>query len=336
MNNHIGIDVHQKKCHATVQDEDGMTVRQGYFQNSPSGFEDFFDGIGTGKTAIEATDAWQPVYDWLAERGFDVKLAHPHKTRIIAEVKIKTDCRDSEALADLVRADLIPEVYVPCDDMRELRGIAKQRGKLVQEKSKFKNRIKAQLRRRGIEYSGRSLWTKKGRLWLRDLEIDAVNDFLEVLKTLNERISELEGEIEGIAGDMEESQILMTIPGVSYYTALTIIAEIATIERFPSPGHLCSYAGFVPSVKQSGSKEVHGSIQGGRPLLRWILYQATHNHILNAPNSHVTKFYKRLKQKKPKKLAKTAAARKLTTVIYWMLKLKEEFHPEGYDPRTSR
>ncbi|KXA99932.1 hypothetical protein AKJ40_02155, partial [candidate division MSBL1 archaeon SCGC-AAA259M10] len=103
-----------------------------------------------------------------------------------------------------------------------------------------------------------------------------------------------------------------------------------------SPAHLCSYAGLVPSVKQSGSKEVHGSIQGGKPLLRWVLYQAAHHHIRNAPNSHITKFYKRLERKKPEKLAKTAAARKLTTVIYWMLELKEEFHPQGYDPRTSR
>ncbi|KXA88901.1 hypothetical protein AKJ62_04220 [candidate division MSBL1 archaeon SCGC-AAA259D14] len=63
MNRYIGIDVHQDKCHGTVLDEDGITARQGYFQNSPSGFKDFFDGTGTGKVAIEATDAWQPVYD---------------------------------------------------------------------------------------------------------------------------------------------------------------------------------------------------------------------------------------------------------------------------------
>ncbi|KXB09069.1 hypothetical protein AKJ35_01425, partial [candidate division MSBL1 archaeon SCGC-AAA833F18] len=265
-----------------------------------------------------------------------VKLAHPYKTRIIAEVKIKTDCRDSEALADLVRADLVPEVYVPCDDRRELRRTAKQRGKLVQERTKYKNRIKAQLRVRGIEYIGRSLWTNSGKQWLRDLEINAVNDYLEVLKTLNERILKIERKIKEVAGNMEEAQLLMTIPGVGYYSALTIIAEIATVDRFPTSEHICSYAGLVPSVNQSGSKEVHGSIKGGRPLLRWILTQCVHNHIQNATKSHVTNFYKRLAQVKPKKLAKVATARKLLKVIYWMLKLKEEFHPDGFDPRKSR
>ncbi|KXA91646.1 hypothetical protein AKJ57_00370 [candidate division MSBL1 archaeon SCGC-AAA259A05] len=336
MNRYIGIDIHQDECHATVQDEDGNTVKQGYFQNSPSGFKRFFDGVEEAKTAIEAGDAWQPVYDWLDEKDFDVKLAHPNKTRIIAEVKIKTDCHDSEALADLVRADLIPEVYVPCEEKRELRKTVKQRGKLVMESNKYKNRIKAELRARGIDYEGRNLWTHSSKQWLKDLEVDAVDDFLEVLKTLNERILKLERGIKEIAGNMKKAQLLMTIPGVSYYTALTIIAEIATIERFPTSAHLCSYAGLVPSIKQSGSKEVHGPISGGRPLLRWILCQAVHNHVRNAPNSHIAKFYQRLKQKKPKKVAKIAAARKLTKVIFWMLKLEEEFHPEGYDPRTSR
>lgn len=90
MKRYIGINIHRNRCHATIRDEDGKTARQGYFQNSPSGFEDFFDGIATGEIAIEASDAWQPVYDWLDENGFDVKLAHLRKTRVIAEVKIKS------------------------------------------------------------------------------------------------------------------------------------------------------------------------------------------------------------------------------------------------------
>ncbi|KXA90456.1 hypothetical protein AKJ62_00755 [candidate division MSBL1 archaeon SCGC-AAA259D14] len=240
MSNFIGIDVHQDECHATVQNEEGEILKQGYFQNSPSGFERFFDGIDEAEVAIEAGDAWQPVYDWLDENGYDVKLTHPHKTRIIAEVKIKTDCRDSEALADLVRADLIPEVYVPSEERRKLREIVKQRGKLVKEKTKYKNRIRAELRKRGIEIDGVNLWTKKGNNRLKELEIGPINDFLEVMRTLNDRIRELEKKIKKIAGEMEEAQLLMTIPGVSYYSALTIIAEIATVERFPNSEHLCS------------------------------------------------------------------------------------------------
>lgn len=75
-----------------------------------------------------------------------MKLADPRKVRIITEVKIKTDARDSEALANLLRADLIPEIYVPCDERRELRKIVRRRGELVRERSEYKNRIRAELR----------------------------------------------------------------------------------------------------------------------------------------------------------------------------------------------
>lgn len=334
MNNFIGIDVHKDSCHATVQDESGEIVKQGEFANSPTGFEKFFNDFDEAKIAIEAGDAWQPVYDWLDESGYNVKLAHPHKTRIIAEVKIKTDCRDSEALADLVRADLIPEVYVPCDERRELRRVAKQRGKLVKERTKYKNKIRAELRKRGIEHEGRILWTKSGKSWLRELKIDQVTDFLEIIKTLDERISKLEREIEQTAVEMKEAELLMTIPGVGHYAALTIIAEIATVERFPNPSKLCSYAGLVPSTRQSGSKETRGHIQGGRPLLRWILVQCAWNHVNNS-ESFLTEFFERLKRNKHKKVAIIATARKLLKAIYWMLELEEEFHPGGYDPRES-
>lgn len=336
MKSYVGIDVHQDFCHATVQNKSGETMKRGEFENSPSGFDDFFDGIKHAEVAIEAGDAWQPVYDYLDENGFDVKLAHPYKTRIIAEVKIKTDARDSEALANLIRAGLIPEVYVPQEEERELRRVVKRRGKLVMDRTKYKNRIWAELRKRGIEADGRDLRTNSGKAWLRNLEIDAIDDYLELIGTLNERVLKLEGEIRKTAEENEEAKLLMTIPGVSYYSALTIIAEIATIERFPNSEKLCSYAGLVPSTKQSGHMEKHGSIRGGRPLLRWILIQSSWNHIRNAKNSHVTKFYKKLKQKKPKQKAIIATARKLLKAIFWMLKLKEEFHHEGYDPRSSR
>ncbi len=155
-----------------------------------------------------------------------------------------------------------------------------------------------------------------------------------MIETLNDRISKLEGKIKRISNEMEEAELLMTIPGISHYTALTIIAEIATVERFPNSGKLCSYAGLVPSTKQSGSKETHGHIQGGRPLLRWVLVQSAWNHINNS-DSFLTKFFERLSENKHSKVAIVATARKLLKAIYWMLKLGEEFHPEGYDPRTS-
>ncbi|MFW5912367.1 MAG: IS110 family transposase [Candidatus Hadarchaeota archaeon] len=120
MNSYVGVDFHKDSCHGTVQTESGEIVKQGYFKNAHPGYGDFFGGIDEAEVVIEAGSAWQPVYDWLADNGFDVKLADPRKMRIIAEVKIKTDARDSKALADLLRADLIPEIYVPFAELVRL------------------------------------------------------------------------------------------------------------------------------------------------------------------------------------------------------------------------
>jgi len=106
LNSFVGIDVHKDECHATVQDKNGKIEKQGYFKNSPFRFNQFFDETDEAQVAIETGDTWQPVYDWLDERDF--------------EVKIKTDVKDSKALADLLQANLIPEVYVPSDERKEL------------------------------------------------------------------------------------------------------------------------------------------------------------------------------------------------------------------------
>ncbi|KXB00524.1 hypothetical protein AKJ40_01220 [candidate division MSBL1 archaeon SCGC-AAA259M10] len=119
------------------------------------------------------------------------------------------------------------------------------------------NRIKAMLRKKGIELD-LDLRTNKDRRKLLELEISSINDHLEVIETLDNRIERVEEEVEDIEKDIEDVEILRKIPGIDYNSALTIIAEITTVERFPTAGHLCSYAGLVPSVKESGSKEVYG------------------------------------------------------------------------------
>ena len=105
MPKYVGLDVHKRTCHATVIDERGIVIKQKKFLNRPKELERFFDDIGNAKVAMEAGYSWQPVYERLESKGYEVKLAHPFKTRIIADAKIKTDASDSEALAQLLKLD---------------------------------------------------------------------------------------------------------------------------------------------------------------------------------------------------------------------------------------
>ena len=97
------------------------------------------------------------------------------------------------------------------------------------------------------------------------------------------------------AKEDEMACLLMTIPGIGYYSALVIVSEIVDINRFPDSYHVCSYAGLVPSTYSSGGITYHGTItKRGSKYLRWILLECDSAHIRTNKNSNMTQFYMRL------------------------------------------
>ena len=323
MAKYVGMDVHKQTCHATVMDEQGNVIKQEKFRNEPEEFERILEGIDDAKIAMEASCCWQPAYELLEDMDYEVKLAHPMKTRLIAEAKIKTDAGDSEALAHLLRTNLLPTSYVPPKRVRELRDLVRLRTYLVRERARFKHKIRSELLKRGIKVLSNP-FTKRSRPSLKKLNIRTVNESLAIMKSLDERIRRLSKRIEKEAKQIEETKLLMTIPGVSYFSALTISAEIGDVSRFPDEEKLCSYAGLVPSVHQSGSIRRYGGItKQGSSILRWIVQECLWVHLRY--DTHITRFFFRFAWRKGKKIAAVAAARKLLVAMYWMLRNREEF-----------
>jgi len=121
--------------------------------------------------------------------------------------------------------------------------------------------------------------------------------------------------------------LLTTIPGISYYSALLIKAEIGDVNRFPNKFKLVSYAGLCPSIKQSGNKEIKGHItkQGSR-MLRWILIQCANVAIRH--DDYLCSFYLRIKRRRGHNIAIVATARKMLVCIYYMLKRREVYNPK--------
>ena len=318
------MDVHLRTCHATVMDDQGTILKQENLPNEKQELERFLESIGDAKVAMEACYCWQPVYEILESRGYEVKLAHPLKTRLIAEAKIKTDAVDSEALAHLLRADLLPTSYVPPREIRDMRELVRLRTYLVRERAKLKSKIRAELAKRGIHFM-KSPFAKRRVTLLRDLGIQTVNYCLDVIGELDERIRQLSRELKAKAEESEEAGLLMTIPGVDSFSALAILAEIGDISRFSNPEKLCSYAGLVPSVHQSGATRYCGRItKQGSKLLRWVLQECMWTHLRY--DTHISRFFYRLARRRGKQKASVAAARKLLSMIYWMLVRKEGFH----------
>ena len=322
---YVGLDVHKRVCHGTVMDEEGRVLKRERFNNDPGSLKSFMKDIGEAKVVMESGYCWQPIYDRLEEAGYDVRLAHPLKVKAIAEAKIKTDEIDSETLAHLLRADLLPESYVPPKEIRDLRELVKRRAFLVGMRTRLKNRIHAELAKRDID-PGSPLFTKRGRALLTSLGIDAVSQLLPVMEALEMQIGEVSAVLKRAAVEDGRARILTTIPGVGYYTALLLVAEIGDINRFPDAEKLCSYAGLVPSVRRSGGSTVHGHItKEGSRWMRWGLTEAVHSHLRY--DTELTRFHRRLSSRKPGQVATTATARKMLKAIYWMLKAGEPFQP---------
>jgi len=151
-----------------------------------------------------------------------------------------------------------------------------------------------------------------------------LDGYLSVLDELGQRIKAVNKKIVVSAKDDEEASLLMTIPGVGYYSALLIKSEIGDINRFPSAKQLCGYTGLIASTYSSGDTTFHGHIvKQGSKWLRWITAEAI-GHLITKPG-HLQAFHWRLEKTKGGKIAKVATERKLLEWIYHMLKERRTF-----------
>ena len=101
-----------------------------------------------------------------------------------------------------------------------------------------------------------------------------------MISSLNEEIREISLKVKSESSENEYAKLLMTIPGIGYYSALLISSEIGDIQRFPDSHHLCSYAGLTPSIHSSGGVTHYGSMtKSGSKYLRWILVECARAHI---------------------------------------------------------
>jgi transposase len=246
--------------------------------------------------------------------------------KAIAHAKVKGDKVDARKLADLLRARMIPEAYVPKKDIREIGDLVRRRHYHVKLRTMLKNKIHAELATRWIKYDG-DLFTESGRSYLRSLNLDAVNDYLDTVEFLNRKIRELDEKVKPLAESDRYAKLLMTIPGVSHYSALLISSEIADINRFPDHEHLSSYATLSPGVHQSGRTQYTFNAPA-KSMLNWIMIQCTRIHVRRC-DSAVTRFYKQVAERRGERVAIVAAARKLMRTMYIMLKEDEAFRLDG-------
>jgi transposase len=302
------MDVHKNYLQVAVLDEKGKILNNSRVDNNL--INEFFDSLHPGNNTnfvMESSGMWYNIYECLSKRHLDVRLFNPAKTRAIASAKIKTDKLDAVKLTDLLRGGYIAESYIPTRGTIELRELVRHMAALVY-----------------IYPMSVPIPLPKVLLRLNDYRI---NGYLRIIESLNDEINTVSKKILLLAQEDEMAKLLMTVPGIGYYSALLIVSEIGDIDRFPDSYHLCSYAGLIPSTRSSGGMIYHGSItKTGSEYLRWIMLECLHAHIRNEKNSNVTQFYHRLSKKKGNSKAAVAAASKLVKIVYWIMKEKRTYN----------
>lgn len=323
---YAALDLHERSIQCVLKDEDGRIVRESKMGKDEESILRFLDGT-RARVVMESGYNHQHIYDVLKEKGYDVTVAHPLMVKAIAYARVKSDKVDARMLADLLRAGMVPEAYIPDRDVREVRDLVRRRHYMVKLRTMLKNKVHAEIATRWIKYEG-DLFTEDGRVFLRSLSIDAVDDYLETIEFLSRKIRELDEKVKRVAESDKYAKLLVTIPGVGYYAALLISSEIADIDRFPDYEHLCSYAKLSPGVRQSGETQ-HTSKSIGDSMLTWIMVQCTRVHVRRSDSSAITRFYEKVSARRGEKIAIVAAARKLMRAVYIMLKEEQAFRLDG-------
>jgi len=280
MSVYVGIDVHRKRSQVAVIDQDGKVLAN---RNVPNGVAPILRVIGDlpsgTPAAFEAAFGWGWLVELLEDYGFEPHLVHPLQCKAIASARLKNDKVDAATLAQLLRADLLPEAWIAPPAVRQLRALLRHRAQLVRLRTLLRNRIHAVLADHGY---GRpeGCWTGPGRAWLASLELPAVSrqvidDALALIDALQQRIDRLDREVHQHARSDPRVKVLTQLPGVGVFTALVLLAEIGDISRFASARKLASWAGLTPMVRGSDRMVHHGHIsKQGSVWVRWVLCEA--------------------------------------------------------------
>jgi transposase len=283
----------------------------------------------TDVVVIEATtNAWE-IYDLLVTLVGRAVVAHPAKVKLIADARVKTDKVDVLTLAHLLRADMLPEVWVPPSHVRDLRALLSHRRRLVSLQTTAKNRLQSVLHRLNLRPPDGDLFARKQREWWKSLELSTterlrVDQDLATLEHIIPQIEQVDGELRRLSVSehwAEQVPYLMQLPGIGLLTAMTILGAIGDVTRFPSSKHLVGYAGLGAGVHDSGkSHRDKGITKQGRRDLRFVLIEAARVAVQTHP--YWKREFARLAKRIGEHKAVVAIARKLLIVVWHVLMSK--------------
>jgi len=328
----IGLDVHPTTVYVTILSPSEDRLDHYEFPMEPHALEAFLASLQPGdRVALEATGTTYYLYRRLKEVVDDVVVANPNKLRKLLGGSHKTDRNDSGGLAYLAYIGGLPTVWMPDEKIQQSREFLQYRAGLVREETRYKNKVRALLSKHSQKCPASDLQSQDAQLFLTKIMVslpwtsrEKLALLLEQMKAVDESLKRADDIVETLAAAQPETELLATVPGIDSLLALTILACVGDIDRFPTPDSLANYAGMVPSVYSSSSKKRHGRItKRGNRMLRWAVTQAVQS--LRKVPGPFRNLYRRLSRGGKHGRAVVACGRKLLVVLWHMLNSGEAF-----------
>jgi len=335
---YAGIDYHKKFSVITLGDQNGKVVTTGRLSNDRQLIKKFFCEFPGVTCAVESCRGYEWFVDYLKELGLIVHLSNPYQTKQIAQSRCKTDKVDSRILMELLAIGFLPTCYQPTPEERALREQLRWRAHLVRYSTRMKIRIHSLLDKENCG-SAIDLFGLEGQKFLKQVRLSPVRqalleEHLLLLEHIDELVAKENTWVKKTAMANQQARLLMTIPGISYLSALIIIAELGDIGRFKRAAQVASYAGLVPSIYSSGNVRKTGAItKQGSKLLRWMLVQCAWRAV--SCSHHLRCHFAMVSQRCGKNAGAVAVARKLIQIAYRVLRDQKPFASELLGKRVA-
>jgi transposase len=347
---YLGIDQHKRQLTVNLRSEDGSVILKRQVSTQWEKVRAFFADLTEkakpegGFLAILEVCGMNP---WLLDMLKEYGCRETVVTQPTERSKQKTDRRDAGVLSHLLwvhRQHFVdgrhplgmrrvqPATPQEADD----RQVTALRARLTKKRTAVLNGIHKILRKHNLEQAcpTKVFQTQKVRHWLEEIELPAMdrlemNLLLPQWDLLDEQLEVVEAKIAERAAADEQVQLLESMPGLGHYSAVAIASRIGSIERFKRPDSLANYFGLTPGCRNSGEATQRlGSItKQGSKIVRYLLGQAVVK-VLRF-DGVMRAWFKRIKKRRGAKIGRVAVMRRLTTILWHMLKRKEKYRYES-------
>lgn len=332
----VGFDYHDCFVQVCVLDVSGEILGNERIANEVRSIEEYVDNARDGRViqdaAVETCGGASRFVEQLRELGWPVELAHAGICSKMKQSPDKSDFADAYLLADLCRVGYLPRVWLPPQEIRDLRRLGRYRQQLVDQRRDVKLRIRAMLREERIAAPAQvgNVWTKTWFAWLQSTKLLddhsrwVMDQLLEDLERLIRKVREVEQRMEQATADDPWVQKLRETKGVGLVTAVVLRAEVGSFGRFACGKQLARYCAVTPKNASSGMRQADGGlVKAGNLTLRTMLIEAAHRLARYQPTWKQMK--EELKQRgKPASVAAAAVANRWVRKLFWEMREVQE------------